>query len=58
MKAITETYTPPAKVFKGKEEERVKWVGDVVTEIIELNWDNFDTDKDGDLDEEESFRFI
>jgi len=58
LKAISETYKPPAKTFKGEEEERVKWVGDVVTEIIDQNWDNFDTDKDGDLDEEESFKFI
>jgi len=58
LKSIAETYKSPAKNFKGSEEERVKWLGDVVTEIIELNWDTFDTDKDGDLDEDESFKFI
>ena len=55
---ISDKYTSPPQFFKGTEEERQKWVMDVITEIIELDWHNYDSDKNGDLDEDESFKFI
>jgi len=55
---IDEQYTPVPKFFTGDEEERVKWVKNVIQEVIELNWHHFDKDNNRSLDEEECFTLI
>jgi len=48
----------PAKTFKGKESDYHAWVKETCLHIVDINWDRYDDDMDGFLDENEAHNFV
>ena len=56
---VLRRYTVPDKVFLGEtDEDRERWIESCIEEFVVDNWEKYDDDNSGDLDDIESYNLL